>query len=364
MNYNQKELLLIWLDSFAVLSYAEKVNLYDLLKGESSIKAVLKSNAEKLSAALSEKFDKVLSSTDNGYLGNILKRLEEFGVRAITKESDGYPEQLKTVENAPLVLYAKGNVNLLNTEIFAIVGSRKSIPLSVELAKKYAAVAAKCGFTLITGIAEGVDGAVLATAAENGYPVISVLANGLDGVYPKIHDNLAAKVAENGLLISEYPIGSPAQKFHFPVRNRIIAALSDGVLIVSGGEKSGTAYTAEYALEYGKELYAVPYSVGVSSGITPNSFIKRGLATLTDDPNDLYEFFGKESPREEDNFTDEEKAIINSLSVGGAHVEKIAGALNKNVWEITPTLSVLEIKGTIIKSGVNEYSLAKTIQEK
>ena len=361
--YNKDELLLIWLDSFKELSYVEKSELYGLLKNEKSIKAALRKKILRLSAEINEKYDKIISSTDNGYLGIILNEMEEFGVVAITFSSDKYPKEFKVIENAPLVIYCKGNLDLLDTQKFAIVGSRKSIPLSIDIAKRYADAAAACGFTLITGIAEGVDRAVLDTALSNDYPVISVFAGGLDGVYPKIHEDLAEKVAENGLLISEYPIGCPAHKFHFPVRNRIIAALSRGVLIVSGGEKSGTAYTGEYALEYGKDLFAVPYSVNVSSGITPNAFIKRNLATFTDTPDDLFEFYKVEKPKAQESFTEDERKIINELKEGGAHVEKIADALNKNVWEITPIISVLEIKGIIIKSGINEYSLAKTIQE-
>lgn len=363
VKYNKNELLLIWLDSFAELSYNEKLELYEFLKNEKSIKNALKGNVNAISAALKVKCDKILRSTDNAYLSIILNEMEEFGVVAITKESEKYPETLKTVEDAPLVLYCKGNVGLLNNDKFAIVGSRKSIPLSIELAKKYTAAAAECGFTLITGIAEGVDGAVLEKALEKGAPAVSVLAGGLDGIYPKMHESLAERVSEKGLLISEYPIGTPSHKFHFPVRNRIIAALSKGVLLVSGGIKSGTVHTGEYALEYGKDLFAVPYSVGISSGFTPNLFIKRGLAMLTDDVSDLFDYYNVDKPQGKESITEEESGIINTLKNGGLHVEKIAEILGKNIWEITPLISVLEIKGVVIQSGVNEYSLAKTIQE-
>ena len=363
VEYNTKELLLIWLDSFNEISYNEKSELYEILKDEKSIKTELIKRSKDIPDGLRGKYDKILSSTDNGYLSIILKEMEEFGVVAVTKESKDYPDGLSSVEDSPLVLYCKGNKDLLKTKKFAIVGSRKSFPLSVAITKRYADAAAECGFTLITGIAEGVDGAVLTAAIDGGYPSISVLAGGLDDVYPKINKDLAEKISQNGLLISEYPIGTPAHKFHFPIRNRIIAALSDGVLIVSGGKKSGTVYTGEYALEYGKDLFAIPYSVGVESGITPNSFIKRNLAMLTDDPEDLFEFYGVEKKSVKDVLSNEELLIVNAIKEDCRHIEKIAEKLNKNVWEITPTVSMLEIKGVIIKSGVNEYSILKTVQE-
>ena len=367
IKYGNEQLLLIWLDSIASLSYNEKRAAFGIITEsgglKNGIKAAIINREKQLKELLGEKFTAFKTAMNNEHLKFTLDRMEDFGVKAVTFVCNGYPETLKQIENCPLVLYVKGNAELLKTECFAIVGSRKSIPLSVNLAKEYAVAAENCNFTLVTGIAEGVDAAVLETAVKNGASVISVMASGLDCVYPASHKNLAEEVCKTGLVVSEYPLGVSAQRYYFPIRNRIIAGLSRGVLIVSGGERSGVIHTGRYAMEFGKDLFAVPYSVGVASGVAPNRFIKTNAAFLTDDPLDLYDFYNVKKPDSNFELTNEEKSVLKALSGGKAHVEKIAAELNKNVWEITPVLSVLEIRGAVVKSGANEYSPARKILE-
>lgn len=365
--YDDAELLLIWLDSIAAISYNEKRTAFDILTQndglKSGIKPAITAREKRLADLFGDKFAAVKEAMNNERLKFYLDRMENYGVKAITCCSKAYPELLREIETYPLVLYAKGNTELLKKECFSIVGSRKSIPLSIELAKKYAIAAADCDFTLVTGIAEGVDAAVLETAINNRVGAISVMASGLDCVYPASHKNLADEVSKNGLIISEYPMGVNAQRYYFPIRNRIIAGLSRGVLIVSGGERSGTIHTGRYAMEYGRDLFAIPYSVGVATGVAPNRFIKSNAAFLTDDPSDIYDFYNVEKPDNDIELTDEEKSVLSALGGGKAHVESIAAKLNKNVWEITPVLSVLEIRGAIVKSGANEYSPVGNIME-
>ena len=145
----------------------------------------------------------------------------------------------------------------------------------------------------------------------------------------------------------------------FPVRNRIIAGLSKGVLIVSAGKKSGTIYTAEYAEEYSRDLFAVPYSVGVSCGEGTNDLIKRG-AILTDSPTDILSHYGIETRVEEKpQLTDAENQILDILKDGEMHIEKISLKLNKKIFEITPIVALLEVKGYICRAGINVYSLSR-----
>ena len=213
----------------------------------------------------------------------------------------------------------------------------------------------------MTGIAEGVDTAVLQSALKVKGKVISVIAGGFDNVYPKSNSELLDRIIENGLAISEYPPSTVPKPFHFPVRNRIIAGLSVGSLIVSGAIKSGTMYTAEYSVEYGKDLFAVPYSVGVSSGEGCNELIKRG-AMLTDKPEDILTFSGIEEKKEKIVLSDEEKEIVNILRDGEQHIEKLSAKLNTRAFELTPILSILELKGMVVKSG-NVYGLIRIDSE-
>ena len=360
MKYKNGELCLIWLDSFVGLEYKHKQELYKLIEGKAEIKYLLEKGKDYIINAIGEnEYSTLLSSANASYLDYILTGLERRNVVAVTAVSDGYPESLLNTPCPPLVLYCKGNISLLKGNNFAIVGSRKSLPLSIKLAENYAKALVNAGFVLVTGIAEGVDSTVLDAVLSNGGKAISVLGGGFDNVYPKSNEQLLDCVIKNGLAVCEYPPEVVPRSFHYPVRNRIIAALSRGVLIVSGGIKSGTKYTAEYAEEYGKDLFAVPYNSGVTSGAGCNDLIKRG-AMLTDTPDDVLEFYGIEEEKPKHLIlSDVEKDIVNALKDGESHVEKLCKAVKKRVFEIMPVLSSLEIKGVVHRIGVNVYGLIR-----
>ena len=348
--YTKDELSLIWLDSFLGLEYKHKVEIYNIIKNSEKISQGLHQAKNYIEKNIGQsEYNTLINSANQNYLDYILGELDKKDISARTIDSKAYPESLKNIELKPLVLYYKGNINLLNENIFAIVGSRKSLPLSLSLAKDYSKKLLN-HFTLITGIAEGVDSAVIKTALENGGKVISVVAGGFDNIYPSNNQGLAEQVAKEGLLISEHPPRVVSKPYFFPIRNRIIAGLAQGVLVASGGIKSGTLYTAEYAGEYGKDLFAVPYNVGVKSGEGCNELIKRG-AILTDNPKDILEFYGLEDKETIVQLSETEKDIIKALSNGQMHIEKLSAVLNKRTFEIMPTLSILEIKGMVAKGG-------------
>lgn len=362
MKYTKQELCLIWLDSFLGLEYKHKKELYNYIDGKSDIKSLVLSMRDYIVCAVGEnEFNTIYSSANQTYLDYVLDELDKKDIVAITIYSKDYPETLKQISHPPLVLYAKGDVRLLKEKSFSVVGSRKSLPLSIKLAESYCETFVKAGFILVTGVAEGIDSTVLQTALNNKGKMISVIAGGFDNIYPKSNCELLEKVIKDGLAISEYPPSTVSKPYHFPIRNRIIAALSVGTLIVSGGIKSGTLYTAEYALDYGKDLFAIPYSVGIASGAGCNELIKRG-AILTDTPKDVLDYYGIEEKTEQTVLTSEEKEIVNILRDGEKHIEKISAQLSKRAFEITPLLSILELKGVVVKSG-NVYGLITSNSE-
>jgi len=362
MKYTKEELCYIWLDSFSKIEYKHKKELFALISGKGEIKKLLLEGKEYVVQNIGQtEYDTLVASANPSYLDYVITSLERRNIKAVTTVSKDYPKTLLQTDYPPLVLYTKGNTELLSDKSFSIVGSRKSLPLSINVAKDYASAMIDAGFTLVTGIAEGVDQAVLETAVSKGAKVISVVAGGLDHIYPKANTDLAEKVIENGLVISEYPPEIAPQRYMFPVRNRIIAGLSVGSLIVSAGLKSGTIYTAEYAEEYGKDVFAIPYSVGIASGQGCNELIKRGV-TLTDTPSDVLEFYGIQEKREEIYLTEEEKSIISVLSGGELHIDKISERVNKPVYEILTVLSMLEIKNVIVKNGANVYGLVRNLE--
>ncbi len=359
--YTKEELSLIWLDSFVGLEYKHKVKIYDYLSKSQKISDGLALAKDYILSSIGEnEFKTMLSSANQNYLDFVLDELDRRDIIAVTIESDRYPSQLNDVELKPLVLYAKGNLDLLDAKSFAIVGSRKSLPLSISIAKDFAKSLSE-HFTLVTGIAEGVDSEVIKSALSTTKNIISVIAGGFDNIYPSTNKAVFEKVAKEGLVLSEHPPKVVPKPYHFPIRNRIIAGLSKGVLVVSGGLKSGTLYTAEYAGEYARDLFAVPYSVGVASGQGTNDLIKRG-AMLADKVEDILEFYSLKNNDSLEKLTKEEKDILRVLSNGNAHIEKICSELNKNTYEMLAQLSILEIKGVIVKSG-NVYGLVRNYSE-
>ena len=362
--YSTEELLLIWADSFGGLEYKHKKTVSERLSVNGNVKEDLLSLKDTLGAEIGEEcFNSILASAENDYLRSIIGELSKKGIKAVTLKSDGYPERLAETEFAPLVLYCMGDESLLREETFSVVGSRKSLPVSLAIARDFTAELKKSGFIPVTGTAEGVDEAVLRSALETDGKVISVVAGGFDHIYPSSNAELIKQVAKTGLVISEHREHVKPMPYFFPVRNRIIAGISQGTLIVNGRIKSGTMHTAEYCIEYGRDLFAIPYTPGTESGAGTNELIRRG-ATLTETPSDILSYYGKktESPAPV-TLTEEEKRITEVLKQGCLHIEKIAEKTGKTVFELSPVLTVLEMNGIIYKDGINTFGLLRTAEE-
>ncbi len=179
----------------------------------------------------------------------------------VTFQDEAYPEQLKQIPQFPPVLFIKGNLDLLKTQQMAIVGTRNPSQEGQKNAYAFASQLAQVGFTITSGLALGIDGASHEGALSKNGHTIAVLGNGLDTIYPAKHHTLGSKISERGALVSEFPVGTPAKKENFPQRNRIISGLSMGVLVVESALKSGSLITANYALDQGREIFALPGSI-------------------------------------------------------------------------------------------------------
>ena len=325
MKYTKKERFLIWLDSFSELEYRKKASLYEAYgKDGRSFEATA---TETLGA---EDGRYILNFFNAGYMKSVLAALEAENIVCITRESEEYPKDLSDVPYPPLVLYAKGNTKLLNTRKFAIVGSRRSTPLALAKAEEFAAALTQAGFTVVTGIADGADTAVIRGALQSG-KIISVLAGGFRHIYPACNAALFRETAENGLVLSEYPPEVKAERFHFPVRNRIIAALGEGLLVV-------------------------PYNVNVPSGEGCNEYIRQGaiLTTCPEDILDFYKIEGKKATA--DPLTEEEREIYDVIrQEGEIHIDAIAERTGKRAFELMPVLGILEIRKMIIRQAGNVY---------
>ncbi|MFZ5391382.1 MAG: DNA-processing protein DprA [Patescibacteria group bacterium] len=266
-----------------------------------------------------------------------------------------YPKSLKQISSPPLGFYYQGNPAILNQPCLAIVGSRRPTAYGQRVTDELAMAAGKAGLTIISGLAYGVDAIGHLTCLKSGSPAAAVLAGGLNNIYPQINYQLAQKILKaGGLLLSEYPPSTPYLKQHFPLRNRLIAALSQAVLITEATLDSGSLITARLALDYNKEVAAVPGSIysPLSQGCL--ELIKQGAKTISE-ASDLLEIFNLkiDDTKPVVSLTAEEKNFLNSLPLQGLSLKQIMEFTNQTAAASLAQLTVLELKG-YIKSLDNE----------
>ncbi|MBQ7408857.1 MAG: DNA-protecting protein DprA [Clostridia bacterium] len=360
--YNENELAVICLDYYDQLEYKHKAHLLSLCANPSEIFSDENNCISYLTDNLGEGVARIIKQAlfdrDNlkNYQNHVLKQLRDRKIVAITCFSDNYPEQLKHVPSAPLVLYAKGNTDLLfNKHRVAIVGSRKTQNFVLKVTEEIAYDLSSAGCAVISGSAVGGDRSAL-LGSERNNRAISILAHGHDYVYPQANRTLIDKVAQSGLVISEYPPHTPSAAWRFPMRNRLIAALCTCAVIVSGEVDSGTKYTAKFAEAYSKPIYAFPYSMGERSGEICNLLIKMNKAQLVENSSDIATFEGiKIDNKQAIDITEEERSILVAMN-GQTHIDQIAERTGKKAHEIMYILSMLEIKGLVAKESGNIYT--------
>jgi DNA processing protein len=197
-----------------------------------------------------------------------------------------YPPRLTEIYDPPPLLFARGRVELLGSLMLAIVGTRRPTPYGNAAAARLATDLSAAGLTIVSGMARGIDTTAQRAVLEAGGDTVSVFGCGVDEVYPAENRKLAGQLAQSGLLISEFPMGTPAYPQNFPVRNRIVSGMSAGVLVVEGGEYSGSGITAKLAAEQGREVFAVPGNITSKMSWGPNLLIKQG-AKLVQEWNDV-----------------------------------------------------------------------------
>ena len=244
-------------------------------------------------------------------------------------------------------------MELLRERKFAIVGSRRTPPAMMKQTERFSSELSE-HFVIVTGMAEGGDAAAALGALESGR-LICVLAYGFDFVYPECNRNLLKSVEEKGLVLTEYLPDEKPKPYLFPARNRIIAGIAEGVLVVSGGAKSGTRITADFAYEYGKDVFAFPYSLGSAAGEGCNALIK-DYAKLTDNLVDITAAFGINlTEAEEISLSEAERAVFEIIREGEAHVSQISERSGLKVYELPAILTALQMKKLIAPCGGNRY---------
>lgn len=213
----------------------------------------------------------------------------------ITIADTHYPQQLLEVSDPPAILYAKGNISLLNTPCIGIVGGRNATKQGEQNAEGFAEALSLAGYCVVSGMALGIDGAAHRGALNGSGKTIAVVGTGLDIVYPAKHRSLAHQIAESGLILSEFPLGTPSRPGNFPKRNRIISGLSLGCLVVEANTNSGSLITAKLAAEQGREVFAIPGSIHAPMAKGCHQLIKQG-AKLVENTQDILEELPEVNP--------------------------------------------------------------------
>jgi DNA processing protein len=216
------------------------------------------------------------------------QRMSQAGAQLITIQDSRYPKRLREIYDPPLLLFALGRTELLDTPAIAVVGTRRPTPYGVAASERLSGDLAKAGLTIVSGMARGVDAAAHRAALGVGGRTVAVFGCGVDVLYPSENRKLYGEIARDGLLVSEFPMAAPAYPQNFPIRNRIVSGLSYGVLIVEGAQHSGSAITAKVGMDQGREVFAVPGNITSKMSWGPNLLIKQG-AKLVQEWTDITE---------------------------------------------------------------------------
>ncbi len=310
--------------------------------------------------------EKILASRKNIFVDQEFEKLEKENIKILTITDDQYPTLLKEIHSAPAVLYYKGEIKKDDLSI-AIVGSRKVSMYGQQVASQLANELSKAGLVIISGMAYGIDSIAHRECVKLKNRAIAVLGGGINvsSIYPSINRKMAEEIISNGAIISEYPIGTPPLKQHFPARNRILSGLSLGVLIIESAERSGTLITARFALEQNREVFAVPGNIYSKTSEGTNNLIKLG-AKLVTKTEDILEELNLESAveikkaREIIPDNEEEKIILENLSPDEPiQIDKLAKIIAMNTSALSSLLTLMEIKGKVKNVGGMRYVVAK-----
>lgn len=357
MEYSADERALIWLNGCSRFSRKQKLELIREAKKPAVLLENIGAVRDFIVSCYGEgEFVKLCAAVKSGECERTIAQLNEKGITVVTCMSDYYPQDLLDTDEPPVLLYCMGNIELLKKRKFSIIGSRHSLPFALKKAEEFAEKLSEQGVSVVCGTAEGVETVVMRGALKRGN-LITVLAHGFDYFYPESNRQLLIRAESEGLAVSEYAPDVRPQQYLFRERNRIIAGLCEGVLVCSASKRSGCRITADFATDYGRDLFAFPYGIGVSSGEGCNALIK-SHANLCDSIDDIFFFLGMTVKEEEKPTLGKSESEVYEIikEDGQTHFDVLLQKTGKPVYELMGVLSMLEIKKMIVKNIGNTYS--------
>ncbi len=310
----------------------------------------------------------VVEQQDIDKAKELAARVVQLGWRVSFVEDDGYPIALKAIDDPPPILFTSGVPLDPHENMLAIVGTRRPTDGGRLFARNLAMELARAGVTVVSGMAEGIDAAAHQGALDAGGRTVAVWGTSLDVVYPPVHKPLAARIREHGSICSEYFPGTRPDRAFFPERNRIISGLSQGVVVVEAGQKSGALITASLARRQGRDVFAVPGAPGQATAAGTNSLIKEGARLLTevgDIWTELPVLRGAVTAgrmRQLPDLTDSERLIIEQFAAGPAQIDQLSRQCGMTVGELMEFLLALELKGVVKELSGKRFVLAEEFQ--
>ena len=296
-------------------------------------------------------------------IDDLIAALEKKSVHLVFSTDAAYPEQLRSIQDPPYLLYCAGRLSCLQLPMVALVGARRASRYGMDMASMLSRGLCEAGVCIVSGLARGIDSAAHLAALESHGHTIGVLGSGIDTPYPPENTPMLRKIAGGiGLVISEYPLGAEPLAFHFPHRNRIISGLSRGVVFVEGKIRSGGMHTVNAALDQGREVFAVPGHVGTEGSEGPHMILREGARIVTS-AQELLEDLGlaagalSSKKSDMDELTPLQKSIVDALRVEPLYLDELAGQMNADAAVLMGELGSLEILGWVCRLAGNRFGL-------
>ena len=349
------------------------IRLRNLLDHFGSVDAVLaasRGDLERVRGIAGRVSEGIFRARNDNAAEREIDRAAHFGLRIVCLEDPDYPKPLLNIPDPPTCLYIRGQLRPADAVAVAIVGTRRCSHYGREQAVRFGELLGHAGFTVVSGLARGVDGHAHRGALRAGGRTVAVLGNGLGSVYPREHESLAAEVAEAGAVLSEFPVETSPAPENFPRRNRIIAGLSLGVIVAEAGKQSGALITARLANEYNREVFAVPGRVDQPElTLGTSGLIRDGQAKLVTGLDDVLDELGNVgevmrtsappaplTPDHQDaammvaaalTLTTEERAVLDAVTKGTEDADAICLETQLDIGRVTPVLTSLQLKGLV-----------------
>ena len=307
----------------------------------------------------------LLSARNKLDLDAEMQRIADSGSRILTLQDEAYPRLLREIYLPPPVLYVKGALSPDDDWALAVVGTRSAKAYGREVTRYLAGSLARNGITIVSGLARGIDSEAHRAALAAGGRTIAVLGSGIDVIYPAENRNLAEDIASAGAVISEYPLGTKPEKRNFPPRNRIISGLSRGTLVTQAGRRSGALITAYFALEQGREVFAVPGSILDRGCDGANRLVQQGEAKLVLNAEDVLEELNLTMIQQQEQLktvvpeNSTEAQLLQYLSEEPLHVDELGRSCGLPIALVTGTLALMELKGLARQTGAMHYVVAR-----